>query len=198
MIKVGLTGSIGMGKSTVCGFFRAMGVKVWSADEAVHELYDKDGAAVEPISKYFPNAINENGAIDRNILSKLLIANSKIVLDLEEIVHPLVKKHRENFASKHSNESLLVFDIPLLFETNAMAEFDKIILVDCDPEIQKKRVMARPGMSEEKFETIIKRQIPNNIKAAKADIIIDTNRPLPEVEEQVRKILIELIGPKNA
>lgn len=186
-----------MGKSTVCSFFRELGTKTWSADDAVHELYSKGGEAISKVSKLFPSAIDENGAISRESLSKLMVENPRIVGELEKIVHPLVKAHREKFILMNSKENILVFDIPLLFETNSMDEFDKIVVVDCDPKTQKERVLARPGMSEKKFETILSRQIPNHLKAEKADFIIDTNRPLSEVKEQVKHVL-DILGQINA
>ncbi len=195
MIKVGLTGSIGMGKSTVCDFFRKLGAKTWSADNAVHRLYEKNGAAIAPISKVFPSAISATGNIDRQILSQLIIKEPKLVEILEKIVHPLVKADREKFIQENTNEKYVILDIPLLFETNSQSQFDKIIVVDCDLETQKQRVMARKGMTKEKFEIIIANQMPNHLKTAKADIIIDTNRALSEIEglvSQIHKQLLDL------
>ena len=194
MLKVGLTGSIGMGKSTIGAMFKDLGIGIWSADDCVHILYKKNGHANILIQKEFGEIIDENGDIDRKQLSAIVIEDKAALKKLENIVHPLVKQNREQFIenSKNNNAPYIILDIPLLFETNSQNEFDKIIVVDCDFETQKQRVLARPNMNLEKFEAIISKQMLNSKKAALADFVIDTSQSLEMCRNRVIEIDIEL------
>ena len=190
MLKVGLTGSIGMGKSTIGSMFTKLGIGVWSADDAVHILYKKGGKANILIQNEFCQISDENGDIDRKKLSAIVINDEKALKKLENIVHPLVKQNREQFieTSMKNNENYVILDIPLLFETNSQNEFDKIIVVDCDFETQKQRVLLRPNMTEEKFLSIVAKQMPGDEKAARADFVINTSKSIEETKRKVRQI----------
>ncbi len=194
MLKIGLTGSIGMGKSTIGSMFAKLGIGVWSADDAVHILYRNGGEANILIQSEFENIVDENGDIDRKKLSTIVINDKSALKKLENIVHPLVKQDREQFIenANKNNETYVVLDIPLLFETNSQNEFDKIIVVDCDFETQKQRVLARPNMNLEKFNAIMSKQMPNSKKTVGADYIIDTSQSLEKCQNRVIEIDIEL------
>ena len=191
MIVVGLTGSIGMGKSTTAGLFAAEGVPVNDADQVVHDLYRSD--AVEAIRDVFPDVIVD-GIVDRQKLSANLAKNPANFKTLEAIVHPLVRLREKAFLEDQNaaGASVVVLDIPLLFETNASGRVDKIVVVSCPPEIQRERVLARPGMTLEKFELILSRQTPDAEKRARADYVIDTGRGIDKAREQVKTILQDL------
>lgn len=191
MIVVGLTGSIGMGKSTTAGLFAAEGVPVNDADQVVHDLYRSD--AVEPIRQAFPDIV-VGDIVDRQRLSVNLAKNPANFKTLEAIVHPLVRLREKAFLDKQrtAGASVVVLDIPLLFETDADARVDKIVVVSCAPEIQRERVLARPGMTPEKFELILSRQTPDAEKRAQADYVIDTGRGIDKAHEQVKTILKDL------
>jgi dephospho-CoA kinase len=191
MIVVGLTGSIGMGKSTTAGLFAAEGVPVNDADQVVHDLYRSD--AVEPIRQAFPDVV-VGDIVDRQRLSANLAKNPANFKTLEAIVHPLVRLRENAFLDQQraAGASVVVLDIPLLFETDADARVDKIVVVSCAPEIQRERVLARPGMTPEKFELILSRQTPDAEKRAQADYVIDTGRGIDKAHEQVKTILQDL------
>ena len=192
---LGLTGSIGMGKSTTAGFFKDAGCDVWDADAAVHRLYAKKGAAVAPLSNLFPKALIE-GAISRQVLKHELQKNPDLIGQLEAIVHPLVAQDRQTFIDSAQSD-ILVFDIPLLFETGADAHMNAIICVTIDEEKQKKRVLERGTMNEEMFEQIKSRQWSNFQKCEKADFVILTDT-LDHVHAQVDNILANLRAVKDA
>lgn len=170
--RLGLTGSIGMGKSTTAGFFRDAGVPVWDADAAVHRLYAPGGAAVAPLAAAFPLALRDGG-IDRLALKSAIAADPSALVRIESIVHPLVAADRAAFLAETTGP-LVVLDIPLLFETGAEAQLDATLLVTAPPAVQRARVMARPGMTEAQFATILARQMPDRQKRARADHIIET------------------------
>jgi dephospho-CoA kinase len=186
---LGLTGSIGMGKSTTAGCFKDAGCDVWDADAAVHRLYAKQGAAVAPLSKLFPNALIED-AISRQALKHELQKNPDLIGHLEAIVHPLVAQDRQNFIDSAQSD-ILVFDIPLLFETGADAHMNAVICVTIGEEEQKKRVLDRATMSEKMFEQIKSRQWSNSRKCEKADFVILTDT-LEHVHAQVDNLLLKL------
>lgn len=191
MIIVGLTGSIGMGKSTAAGMFRELGVPVNDADEVVHQLYR--GEAVEPIEAAFPG-VAKDGIIDRSELSKRLVAAPGRLAELERIVHPLVRAKEQEFLArcKAAGSRFVVLDIPLLFETKAETRVDRVIVVTCDPEKQKERVLKRPGMTAEKFAMILKRQVPDSEKRRRADYVVDTSDSFDVTRQQIRAIVDDL------
>ncbi len=191
MIIVGLTGSIGMGKSTTAQMFRDEGVAVNDADAVVHALYENE--AVQPIENAFPGT-TENGVVNRQSLSAALANNPDGFKILEKIVHPLVREKEKAFLrqQKEAGADLVVLDIPLLFETGGNDRVDEIVVVSCDEAIQRERVLQRPGMTEEKFEMIKSRQTPDSEKRARANFIIDTGFGVNHARKQVREIIAKL------
>lgn len=171
---LGLTGSIGMGKSTTAAMFRELGHPVWDADEAVHRLYGVGGAAVAPVAAAFPAAL-QDGAIDRGALKEALAAEPEALARLEEIVHPLVAADRGAFVADHLRAPLIVLDIPLLFESRIRPRMDGIAVVSADAATQRARVLARPGMTPQMLEMILARQLPDAEKRARADWVIPTD-----------------------
>lgn len=191
MIKIGLTGSIGMGKSTTARLFAAEGMPVNDADAVVHALYQAE--AVSPVEAAFPGVAKE-GMIDRSELGRRLAADPAGFKRLEAIVHPLVRAREEMFIrmQEAAGAEIVVLDIPLLFETGAIARVDVVVVVTCDAEIQRQRVLARPGMTEEKFQLILSRQVPDAEKRARADFLIDTGEGLEAARARVKAIIAEL------
>ena len=194
MITVGLTGSIGIGKSTVSAMFAALGAQIWSADDAVHRIYGPGGAAVDPVGAVFPDAIIDGG-VDRGVLSGLVLGQPALLKTLEEIVHPLVATDRVAFLAKAKREKagLVVLDIPLLFEGGSETFFDCVIVCSAPSSIQRERVLARDGMSAEKFEAILQKQMPDEQKRLRADYIINTGQSLEETKLEAEAIYRELI-----
>jgi len=193
MILVGLTGSIGMGKSTVLGMFARLGARVWNADDAVHRLYAKGGAAVRPLTKDFPEAI-AGGAVDREKLAGLVLGAPEKLKRLEAIVHPLVAADREEFLARARREGaeIVVLDVPLLFEKGYAAGFDAVVVVSAPTKVQRVRVLARPGMSEAKFAALLGQQIPDAEKRKRADYVIDTGQALEASEAEVETVMADL------
>ncbi|MCT4655616.1 MAG: dephospho-CoA kinase [Cohaesibacter sp.] len=191
MIKIGLTGSIGMGKSTTGKMFIAQGCPLHDADATVHALYE--GRAVPLIEEAFPGTTNEEG-VDRQALSKAVLGNKEAMKKLEAIVHPLVHEEERAFFDRASKEGaqIVVLDIPLLFETAGEHRCDVIVVVSAPEEEQKARVLARPDMTEEKFEAIKARQMPDHEKRSRADYVIDTGKGLEAAKEQVTDILASI------
>lgn len=196
MILIGLTGSIGMGKSTVAGMFADEGAVIWNADEAVHRLYAAGGAAVGPVGEAFPGVVVD-GAIDRTRLAEALGRDDTAFKRLETLVHPLVAQGRmaELEAARARGVTLAVLDIPLLFETGGERAVDVVVVVSAAPEIQKARVLARPGMTEDRFAAILERQTPDAEKRQRADFVIDTGLTLDETRAQVRAVVETIQGP---
>jgi dephospho-CoA kinase len=192
--KLGLTGSIGMGKSTTAEMFAGEGVPVWDADAAVHRLYAPGGAAVGPVGRVFPQAI-VGDAVSRDKLKSIISANPDALRRIEEIVHPLVAQDRADFLSKHDTD-IVLFDIPLLFETGANTWLDAVVVVTAPADIQKARVLERDGMTTEQFDLILARQMPDEEKRQKADYIIVT-LTLDAARNDVRRILAEIRGAKT-
>ncbi len=194
MITIGLTGSIGMGKSTVARMFAEEGAPSFDSDAAVHALYALGGAAVAPVEAAFPGVV-KNGAIDRDALSAQVVGNEAALQQLEAIVHPLVRRAQAQFlqANRDAGAKYVVLDIPLLFESGGTKLVDKIVVVSAPAELQRERVLARPGMTEDKFEGILARQVPDAEKRALADFVIDTSGPFAATRAQVRAVLDALI-----
>lgn len=195
MRLIGLTGSIGMGKSTTARLFAEEGLPVFDADAAVHALYAPGGDAVAEIETAFPGTTGESG-VDRAKLSAALARNPQGFETLEAIVHPLVHAARQRFLdeARAGGHWGALMDIPLLFETGQGEAFDTLIVVSAPEEVQRERVLARPGMTAEKFEAIKARQTPDAIKRARADFVIDTSRGIEDARDQVRRI-IEALRP---
>lgn len=191
MIVIGLTGSIGMGKTTTAKLFAGEGVPVLDSDEVVHGLYRVE--AVPLIEAAFPGT-TVSGAVDRQKLGEVLRQNPANFSRLEEIVHPLVRGRQEAFLvqSRKEDRQFALLDIPLLFETGAESRVDKVVVVSCAPEIQRERVLSRPGMTEEKFEMILARQMPDAEKRRRADFIVDSGNGVEAARDQVREILQKL------
>ena len=191
MIKVGLTGSIGMGKSTVASMFKKLGYPVQNADDIVHKLYS--GQAVQPIQKLFPSAI-VNHQVDRKKLAQLVANDPAKFKQLEAIVHPLVRKEEQKFFidAERSGANLAVIDIPLLFETNSEDRFDVILVVSADEKVQQDRVLSREGMTEVLFKTILSKQMPDKEKRKRSHFIIDTNVSIEETFSQIEAIAKEI------
>ncbi len=191
MIRIGLTGSIGMGKSTSAKLFAKAGIPVNDSDAVVHDLYS--GEAVPLVEAAFPGTTS-GGKVDRQELSRKLAGDPSGFKRLEAIVHPLVRDRERQFLERQrkAGADMVVLDIPLLFETGADKRVDKIVVVSCDPQIQRQRVLARPGMTEEKFNMILSRQTPDAQKRARADYVIDTGGSIEAAGEQVREIIADL------
>ncbi len=170
---LGLTGSIGMGKSTTAAMFAELGVPVWDADATVHALYAPGGAAVAPIAALYPQAV-QKGAVDRAALKALIAVDKQALSRLESVVHPLVSADRKAFIAAQGGAPLVLLDIPLLFETGADADLDATLVVTAPPEVQRARVLARPGMTEDQLALILSRQMPDAEKRARATYVIAT------------------------
>jgi dephospho-CoA kinase len=188
MIRIALTGSIGMGKSTVAAMFEKAGIPVFDADAVVRRLQAPSGALVQPIGERFPHAL-KNGALDRDALAAAVLGDPESLSALEAIVHPAVHAERARFLLANQSRPALLFDIPLLFETHGEEAFDKIIVVSAPAGVQRKRVLARPAMTEAKIDAILSRQMPDEEKRRRADFVIDTGTDLSTTEAQVREII---------
>ena len=188
MITLALTGSIGMGKSTVAAMFERAGVPVFDADSAVRKLQGPGGALVTKIEARFPGTTGPDG-VDRDALSTRVLAHPDELAALEAIVHPAVHHERTRFIVEHGDSAALLFEIPLLFETGGGEAFDKVVVVSAPAEVQRRRVMARPGMTEEKLEALLARQMPDEEKRERADFVVDTGGDLSTTERQVDQIL---------
>lgn len=187
-IRIALTGSIGMGKSTVAAMFNAAGVPVFDADAEVRRMQSYGGQLVEAIGTRFPGTVVD-GAVNRDRLAGYVLADRDQLAALEMIVHPAVAEARERFIDAHRGAPALLFEIPLLFETGGETGFDKVVVVSAPADVQRQRVMARAGMSEEKLAGLLARQLPDEEKRARADFVIDTGGSLEETRRQVGSIL---------
>jgi dephospho-CoA kinase len=194
MIKIALTGSIGMGKSTVAAMFERAGIPVFDADAEVHRLQAPGGPLLGPIERRFPGVVTD-GKLDRAALAARVLGQPHELAALEQIVHPAVQQAREAFIAAHAASPALLFDIPLLFETGGENAYDKVIVVSAGPELQRQRVLARKGMTTEKFAAVLDRQLPDADKQKRADWVIDTSGTLDRTEAQVAAIIACLGRP---
>jgi dephospho-CoA kinase len=188
MIRLALTGSIGMGKSTVAKMFEQAGIPVFDADAVVRQAQAEDSRLIAAIGQRFPATVSD-GVLDRDALAAAVLGHPEELAALEAIVHPTVHIHRARFLLDNRDAPALMFDIPLLFETHGEDAFDKVIVVSAPADIQRARVLARPGMTEQKLGAILARQLPNEEKVARADFVIDTGCDLSTTESQVREII---------
>ncbi len=198
MLVLGLTGSIGMGKTETAKMFRSLGIPVFDADAAVHQLYAEGGAAVAAVEEAFPG-VTVDGTIDRDRLGQAVLGNADAIARLEKIVHPLVRQAQIDFRLRAEAEGadIAVLDIPLLYETGGEARVDKVVVVSAPADVQRKRVLERPGMTEEKFNAILAKQLPDPEKRARADFVIETDRGLDDALQQV-KALVETLRTSMA
>ena len=185
---IGLTGSIGMGKSTVAAMFARAGVPVFDADVEVRAMQGPGGALIDAIEAAFPGSTGPDG-VQREALGEQVFGNPEPLAALEAIVHPAVAERRQRFLERHRKEALVVFDIPLLFERGGHERVDTIVVVSAPAEMQRSRVLARPGMSEDRFERILALQMPDAQKRERADHVIDTGVPLADTQAQVERLI---------
>jgi dephospho-CoA kinase len=197
MLVIGLTGGIGMGKSAAAERFAAHGIPVFNADLCVHQLYE--GEAVPAIEAAFPG-VTRNGKIDRKLLSEKLGGSPERLRRLEVIVHPLVVAAEIDFLTEQENqgEKLAVLEIPLLFETGAESRVDVTVVLSAPPEVQRDRVLARPGMTADKLEHLLARQLPDAERRARADYVVDSSLPLADMHAELDRFLESLRGRKGA
>jgi len=195
MIVLGLTGSIGMGKSTAARMFSDAGVPVHDSDEAVHRLYS--GKAAPLVEAAFPGTVRD-GVVDRAALSGQVLGKPEALKKLEAIIHPLVRADADDFLarSRAAGAPLAVLDIPLLFETGGRERVDKVVVVSAPADVQRERVLARPGMTEQKFASILARQVPDAEKRSKADFVIDTGGSFDDTRQAVQRVIAALAGEK--
>ena len=196
MIVLGLTGSIGMGKSTVAQMFADEGVPLFDADAEVHRLQGPGGRLVAAIEAAFPQMTGPAG-VDRTSLAERVLADPAKLAALEALVHPVVALERQRFLHDNTGAALVVLDIPLLYETGGDAQIDKVAVVSAPAEEQRRRVLSRPGMTEARFERILAQQMPDEEKRARADFIIDTSLPLEATRAEVRRIVACLIRTES-
>lgn len=196
MIHIGLTGSIGMGKSTTAQMFREAGVPVYDADAAVADLYVRGGAAVEPLEAAFPG-VTRDGAVDREALRLRVLGDDAAMTRLNAVVHPLLGRDRLAFhaQAEASGADILVFDIPLLFETGGERNMDAVVVVTAPAEVQRARVLAREGMTPERLDAILARQTPDAQKRERADFVIDTGQGLEAARAEVARVLAAVRDP---
>jgi dephospho-CoA kinase len=196
VIVLGLTGSIGMGKTTTAGLFAEEGAWVHDADQAVRELYGPGGAAVGPVEAAFPGAAGPAG-IDRQALSRQVAGDPEALKRLEAIVHPLVARSRDEFVgqARAAGAEVVVLDVPLLFEAGQAQEVDAVVVVSAPHHVQRRRVLERPGMTAETFEALLARQMPDAEKRARADFVVDTSKGIEAARGEVRRILAAVKNP---
>ena len=196
-LLIGLTGSIGMGKTETARMFARLGVPVYDSDAAVHRLYEPGGAAVAKIAEAFPGTV-AGGRVDRPALSKRLAGDEAGFKKLEAIVHPLVAEDQRRFMEGARDAEMVVQDVPLLFETGGHKRMDAVVVVSAPAALQRKRVLERPGMTEEKLNQILSRQMPDEEKRAKAHFVVETDKGLDHAFEQVKAIVAALRAKRNA
>ena len=196
MIHIGMTGSIGMGKSTTAQMFREAGVPVYDADAAVADLYVRGGAAVEPLEAAFPG-VTRDGAVDREALRLRVLGDDAAMTRLNAVVHPLLGRDRLAFhaQAEATGADILVFDIPLLFETGGERNMDAVVVVTAPAAVQRARVLAREGMTPERLDAILARQTPDAQKRERADFVIDTGQGLEAARAEVARVLAAVRDP---
>jgi len=187
--RLGLTGSIGMGKSTTAALFAQQGCAIWDADAAVHRLYGPGGAAVAPMAALFPDAVID-GAVSRDALKDIIGRDPQALKQIEQLVHPLLVTDRADFI-ENAKSDVLVFDIPLLFETGGNARMDAVVVVSAPPDVQRQRVLQRGSMTEAQFQAILAKQMPDAEKRARADFVIETDT-LDHARQQVENIVQQI------
>lgn len=197
MITLGLTGSIGMGKTTVAAMFADAGVPVFDADKVVHHLQGPDGKLVDEIEAQFPGTTGVEG-VNRSALAERVLAEPEVLQRLEGLVHPAVAHERELFLKRHRDATVVVLDVPLLFERGGWKHVDRIAVVSAPAEVQRARVLARPGMTPEKFERIVALQMPDEEKRARANFVIPTGGSLEETRAAVTRILACLAEERDS
>lgn len=193
MLVIGLTGSIGMGKSTTAQIFRDLGIPVHDSDAAVHEIYRT--TACEPVAQLFPDVVDSEG-VNRTKLSAIVLFDADALKRLEGVIHPLVLQHRQKFLETHAKAGaqIVVCDVPLLFETGSDKEMDVVVVVSAPAAVQKARVLMRPGMTEERFSAIIAKQMPDAEKRRRAHFVVDTSNGVEAARRQVTELLRALVG----
>ncbi len=193
MKVIGLTGSIGMGKSTTAAMFRDAGIPVYDADAAVHDLYDVGGAAVGPVGEAFPGVVRD-GRVDREELRKRVLGQPEALKRLNAIVHPLVGQDRVGFfaQAEASGADMVILDVPLLYETGGDARMDAVVVVSAPAEMQRERVLARPGMTPDRLDAILAQQLADAEKRARAHYVVDTGQGLDHARKQVTEIIATL------
>jgi dephospho-CoA kinase len=198
MLLIGLTGSIGMGKSETTKMFRDLGIPTYDSDAAVHALYEFGGAAVAPIESAFPGTVVD-GRVDRTKLSVCVVHDKEALKRLEAIVHPLVAGTQRAFLQKAANDGakMVVLDIPLLYETEGHKRVDVTVVVSAPPDVQRARVLARPGMTPEKLDAILAKQLADGEKRKRADFVVDTSKGLEHARTQVAEIVKALQGRES-
>ena len=198
-LVVGLTGSIGMGKTTTANMFRGLGIPVFDADAAVHRLYGPGGLAVPLLAEAFPGCASHEAGTDRAALASFLAKDAGALLRLERIVHPLVAKEQRKFIdeAERNGEGIVVLDIPLLFETGGHKGLDAVIVVSAPEDVQRSRVLGRPGMTEDKLLRLLARQMPDAEKRAQAHFVVETDRGFDHAFEQVRGIVAALLARRK-
>lgn len=193
MIVLGLTGSIGMGKSTTAAMFAEAGVPVWDADAVVHALYGPGGAGAEALAAIAPDAVGPGG-VDRAKLRAAILEDATLLTRIEAVIHPLVGQHRAAFLADHRERGtpLVLCDIPLLYEGGNERFLDKVVVVTAPAEVQRQRVLDRPGMTEDAFQAILAKQVPDAVKRERADYLIDTSLGIDHARARVAEIIEEL------
>jgi dephospho-CoA kinase len=189
--RLGLTGSVGMGKSTTAGLFAEAGVPVWDADAAVHRIYAAGGAGASALADLAPDAV-AGDAVDRDRLRRAIEADPAVLSRIEARIHPLVAEDRAGFIARHADADLLVFDIPLLYETGAEAGLDAVLVVTAPRDVQRARVLARPGMTEAMLERVLSRQLPDADKRARANFVIATDAGIEAARADVLALLARI------
>lgn len=194
---LGLTGSIGMGKSTTAALFAEAGVPVWDADDAVHRLYAAGAAGAEAVARLAPEAVGPQG-VDRSRLREAVARDPGLLARIEEVIHPLVAADREAFVAANADAPLVVLDVPLLFETGAETAFDAVLVVTAPASVQRARVLARPGMNEEMLAAIRARQMPDAEKRRRADFVIRTDEGIDRARDAVLSVMRNIMERQNA